>query len=76
MNKRQIKKKQKKIANRVDSLKKYIYMYGRRNGKTAMIHKVIRVIYSQKHKPYKELIKKFDTEKKKLIIAIDQSKVY
>jgi len=57
VNKRQRKKKAKKIMNRVVSLDGVKMFFARRNGKYLFAKKLNRAIHSKKYKPFKDMQK-------------------
>lgn len=70
MNKRQIKKQQKKIRGRLQFLSRhYIVESGRRNGKTLLYRRMIHAVMSKRYKPFNDLKRYFE----KLYISIDYS---
>lgn len=69
MNKRQKKKRGRIIKERFEFFNKHLIYYSRRNGKTYTQNEIMKAILSKKHKPFKELKKKYEN----LIIAVDYS---
>lgn len=60
MNKRQKKKRDKIIINRIVFFRHFLIYDGRRNGKTHRLNEMIKAIYSKKYKPFKELKKQYE----------------
>lgn len=69
MNKRQKKKRNKIIGDRMAFLNKYIIYSGRMSGKAACYNTIIKACWSKKYEPFKKLKKIY----KKIFIAIDFS---
>lgn len=71
MNKRQKKKRQKIIRERLEFLNKHFnyYVCGRKNGKTFLYRKMLHAVTSKSFKPFKDLKRYLD----KIYISIDYS---
>ena len=67
MNKRQRKKREKIINERLEFFSKIFINIGRRNGKTQLYEGINKAIYSKHHQPFKILNKKY----KNMLIAVD-----
>ena len=62
MNKRQRKKKQKKIDERLSYIwnKKYVVLFGRKSGKTSAIKFMMKACLSKKYKNFKIVKRQID----------------
>ncbi len=69
MNKRQKKKRQKIITERLELLNKHFIVCGRRNGKTLLYRRMIHAVRSKRYKPFNDLMRYFE----KAYISIDYS---
>lgn len=69
MNKRQIKKRDKIIRQRLEFFNQHIISSGRRNGKTSFVRAIYKACMSKKYKYFKALKKTY----KKIFIAVDFS---
>ena len=58
MNKRQRKKDEKKVLERIDATMQYIIPLGRRKGHTEAKRVFYKVVFSKSYKPYKKLLKR------------------
>lgn len=69
MNKRQIKKRDKIIRQRLEFFNNHIISSGRQNGKTSFVKAIYKACMSKKYKYFKELRKQYS----KIFMAVDWS---
>lgn len=59
MNKRQLKKKSKKVNERFEYFNRFNIMYGRQCGKTGVMLSILDMIYDVRYKRFKKMKKYF-----------------
>lgn len=69
MNKRQRKKWKKEISRRCAIVKKHIIWSGRGNGRTQFVTNIIKVVLSEKYRPFKQ----FEKAYREVCVGVDLS---